>query len=150
MIDLKNKCVVFDIDGTLCDIRHRLHHLGQTPKDWESFKKKIVNDKPFEDIIWMSRLFFLMGIPVIICTAREEFSRELTLDWLVENNVEFEDLFMRQDKDFRDDGVVKKELLAQIRAEWGEPLFWFDDRDRVVKALREEGVRVLQVANGDF
>ena len=147
---LNNRCVVFDIDGTLADIRHRLHHLGKTPRDWDSFKKKISNDKPFEDIIWLSRLFYIMNIPTIICTAREEYSRDLTIDWLVENNIEFNDLYMRNDKDYRDDGVIKKELLAKIREEWGEPLFWFDDRDRVVKALREEGVRVLQVANGDF
>jgi len=41
-------------------------------------------------------------------------------------------------------------LLEQIRDEWGEPFLWFDDRNRVVDAMREEGIRVLQVQPGNF
>ena len=28
---------VFDIDGVLADVRHRLRHVEQRPKDWDAF-----------------------------------------------------------------------------------------------------------------
>ncbi len=28
---------VFDIDGVLADVRHRLHHVAARPKDWDAF-----------------------------------------------------------------------------------------------------------------
>ncbi len=64
--------------------------------------------------------------------------------------VRFDKLFMRSEKDYRADNIVKVELLAQIREQFGEPYLWFDDRKQVVDAIRAEGVRVLQVAPGDF
>ena len=146
---MANKVFVFDIDGTLSDLGHRLSYIQKSPKDWTTFKALIPFDKPHEDIIWLTQLFKNFG-SVILCSARDETNRKETLDWLAKHNVYFDDLFMRSAKDFRDDGIVKKELLADIRSEWGEPFMWFDDRERVVDAIREEGVRVLQVAPGKF
>ena len=57
---------------------------------------------------------------------------------------------MRAEKDNRKDSIVKVELLQQIRKDYGEPFLWFDDRSQVVNAIRAQGVRVLQVAPGDF
>jgi hypothetical protein len=28
---------VFDLDGVLADVRHRLHFLDRRPKDWDGF-----------------------------------------------------------------------------------------------------------------
>jgi hypothetical protein len=41
-------------------------------------------------------------------------------------------------------------LLDQIRSDYGDPWLWFDDRNQVVDAIRACGVRVLQVAEGNF
>jgi hypothetical protein len=57
---------------------------------------------------------------------------------------------MRSIGDFRKDSIVKVELLQQIIYDYGKPYLWFDDRQQVVDAIRAEGVRVLQVAPGDF
>jgi hypothetical protein len=57
---------------------------------------------------------------------------------------------MRSAGDYRQDSIVKVELLQQIREKHGEPFLWIDDRQQVVDAIRAEGVRVLQVAPGDF
>lgn len=147
MVD--NKVFVFDIDGTLSNLDHRLHHIYKTPKDWSTFKTLIPFDKPQEDIIWLTHCFKNYG-SVIICSARDGSNRKETIEWLIDNNVYFDDIFMREAKDYRDDGIIKKELLEQITTEWGKPFMWFDDRNRVVNSIREEGIRVLQVAPGDF
>ena len=57
---------------------------------------------------------------------------------------------MRAAADFRDDSVIKLELLAQMRADGFDPVLAFDDRDRVVAAWRSAGIRCLQVADGAF
>jgi len=57
---------------------------------------------------------------------------------------------MRASGDNRKDSIVKVELLHDIQRDWAWPWLWIDDRDQVVKAIREQGVRVLQVAPGDF
>ena len=33
-----NRLFIFDIDGTLLDISHRLKHIKKTPKDWKAFR----------------------------------------------------------------------------------------------------------------
>ena len=46
--------------------------------------------------------------------------------------------------------IQMTELLQQIRDKYGNPYLWFDDRQQVVDAIRAAGVKVLQVAPGDF
>ena len=62
----------------------------------------------------------------------------------------FIDLFMRSDKDYRSDVVLKKEMLGAMRRKGYNPKMVFDDRSSVVQMWRDEGLRVAQVAPGDF
>ena len=59
-------------------------------------------------------------------------------------------MLMRRTKDYRSDDIVKKEMLDEMRAIGYNPTLVFDDRDRVVKMWRENGLRCFQVAEGDF
>ena len=143
------KVFVFDIDGTLSNLKHRLHYIRNTPKDWGAFKKEIPFDTPHEDIIWLTKVFRPHG-NIIICSARDDLNRKETIEWLEKYGVIYDELYMRAHNDYRDDGIIKKELLAEITVKYGIPFMWFDDRNRVVEAVREEGIRVLQVAPGNF
>ena len=146
---VESKVFVFDIDGTLSNLNHRLPHIHKSPKDWKTFKELIPFDKPHEDIIWLTQCFSRYG-KVVLCSARDATNRKETSDWLIEHNVYFDELYMREANDYRDDGIIKKELLADIINKYGKPFMWFDDRNRVVQSIRDEGIRVLQVAPGDF
>lgn len=141
---------VFDIDGTLADIRHRVHWVANRPKNWKAFNASIEQDGLHGDIAFLLRTFHAAGHKVILCSGRGSEIRERTIGWLNVNDLPFEALYMRKAGDFRQDSIVKVELLEQIRKEHGEPDFWFDDRTQVVDAIRAQGVRVLQVAPGDF
>lgn len=145
-----SKVFVFDIDGTLSNLKHRLSYIrDKSPKDWDTFKALIPYDSPHEDIIWLTQCFKSYG-RVILCSARDATNKKETIDWLVKYNVYFDDLYMRDANDYRDDGIIKKELLQEITVKYGKPFLWLDDRNRVVEAIREEGIRVLQVAPGNF
>jgi len=58
---------------------------------------------------------------------------------------------MRRSGDFTPDDVLKKQWLDSMLPEDRERLVCvFDDRDRVVKMWRDNGVTCLQVAPGEF
>ncbi len=143
--------VVFDIDGTLADNHHRIDYVRTTPKDWAKYDAGIHDDAVIEPIAKIFRLFVEEGHAVVFATGRNERSRTATELWLAEHNLRGgEHLYMRAANDFRHDDVVKSEMLDQIIADYGKkPDMWFDDRPRVVRALRERGVFVVDVYQGE-
>jgi phosphoglycolate phosphatase-like HAD superfamily hydrolase len=147
---MNNKIIVFDIDGTLANIQHRRTFVASKPKNWKAFTAGIPNDTPYEDIVALAQMFFALGNKVILCSGRGEESRDATEKQMKDFGVDFNALYMRPAGDHRQDSIVKVELLAEIRKDFGNPWLWFDDRNQVVDAIRAEGVRVLQVAPGDF
>ena len=75
------------------------------------------------------------------------------VEWLLKHGLEVEfdsRLFMRKNGDSRADYVVKREILDDIRKAGFEPVLVFDDRQSVVEMWREQGIRVAQVAPGNF
>jgi predicted ATPase len=146
------KVIVFDIDGTLANIEHRRSFVATKPKNWKAFNAGIPNDTPHEDIVDLVNVFRECREyhRIILCSGRGEEQRKVTERQMDSFGVRYAQLYMRPANDHRPDYIVKVELLQQIRKEHGEPKFWFDDRQQVVDAIRAEGVRVLQVAPGDF
>ena len=148
--------IIFDMDGTLCDTSKRQHYL-QGPRrnrNWVAFKEEAIQDAPHNDVIWLARLLKEAGCRLVICTARTEEEREVTVQWLKEVGKcydLFDKIYMRANKDYRDDADIKLELLEQIRADGYDPYMVFDDRDRVVNAWRNKAkLRCMQVNHGDF
>lgn len=141
--------ICFDIDGTLADVSHRVHFWQQKPKNWNMFKSEMVNDAPIQQICSIARNMHQEGHAVILCSGRGEDTREWTEHWLSKHGIKFAKLYMRAEKDFRGDDVVKLELLNQIIEDFGKkPDIVFDDRPRVVKMWRENGVFVADVYQG--
>ena len=141
--------VVFDLDGTLANSNHRMHWVSSKPKNWPACDAAIHQDTVHDDIAWILDLL-PVDTRVILCTGRSESVREVTEEWLRSNRIYYNSLYMRSVNDYRKDSIVKVELLHQITQDYGKPYLWFDDRQQVVDALRDEGIRVLQVAPGDF
>jgi len=156
---IMNKVIVFDIDGTIANTEHRKHWVSSKPKNWAAWNAGMANDTPHADIKFIMDMLRFANvnhpdhedeIAIILCSGRGEETREVTRRWLNDNGFTYEQLYMRSEGDYRKDSIVKVELLEQIRKDWGPPFLWFDDREQVVQAIRAEGVRVLQVADGKF
>lgn len=161
---------IYDIDGTLANIEHRAQYVRVpkgTKKDWKSFfhPDNMMQDQPYDHVVQILKAFRNKGVPAIYCTGRPEHLRKTTLEWLdkhVENffpETEYRPffqkeiskrLFMRPSDDHGDDSVVKPNLVRQIIEIYGQPLAMFEDRDRVVAAVRAMGVPVFQVQEGNF
>ena len=147
--------VCFDIDGTLADIEHRLGFVRSKPKNWKAFDAGIPNDAVNLPVASIFRTMTLSEIEgaytVILASGRNERSRSDTEEWLVKNHlVGYEKLYMRKADDFRSDDIVKDEIIDEIVADYGKlPDMWFDDRPRVVKAVRARGIFVFDVYQGE-
>lgn len=145
------KVIVFDIDGTLANVDHRRHWVASKPRNWAAWNASMPNDIPHDDIVWMWSAFAHMpNNRIILASGRGEDHRSVTEQWLAKHGIFYDALYMRAAKDNRKDSIVKVEFLQQIRYDYGNPWLWFDDRQQVVDAIRAEGVRVCQVAPGDF
>ena len=109
------KCWVFDVDGTLSDPSHRRHYVTQKPKRWDLWNKGMVDDKFNKDVGQFVNFAEDSGHFVVVCTGREECYRSVTLNWLNSNGVYPHALYMRNNKDYRADDIVKRELLQKMR-----------------------------------
>lgn len=146
------KVIVVDIDGTVADISHRVHHLEQkTPKDWISFRQGHEKDKPIMHIINLVKTLSKTH-DIVFCTGREESEREVTEHWLNKNYPAFcyEALLMRPNNNRQPDAIVKPKLLTAYGLNPNIVEFILEDRNSVVKRWRELGYVCLQVADGDF
>jgi hypothetical protein len=142
----------FDIDGTLANIEHRLDYVRSKPKNWKAFDAGIPNDnvnEPVREVFWS--LMMTGAHSIVLASGRNESIRKETEDWLFDNIMYgYQKLYMRKADDFRGDDVVKQEILDQIIADYGKlPDMWFDDRPRVVSAVRKRGIFVFDVYQGE-
>ena len=135
------KCIVVDIDGTISI------NQGRNPYDLS----KVSEDKPNDPLIDLLRI--LSGsIDIIFFSGREgtEQCRQDTAKWLNDNVGIPYQLYMRKEKDYRPDEVIKEELFKQNIEGNYYCVAVFDDRDKVVKKWRELGLLCCQVYEGDF
>jgi len=143
--------IIIDLDGTLCDCRHRMHYVKQSPPNWPAFFDACVDDTPNPAIVALYTMACESGIVVIYVSGRPETHRVLTEAWLTSHWLaQHTALLMRTAGDYRPDTIVKRELYEQHIAGKYEILFTVDDRASVVAMWRSLGLTCLQCAEGDF
>jgi phosphoglycolate phosphatase-like HAD superfamily hydrolase len=147
-------CYIFDIDGTLADLTHRLHFIKDGKKDWNSFKHFCFADTPIKHMVDLAKLCSQQHF-VVFMSGRNECQRPMTVEWIAKHfdeapRIVLAPIYMRADGDYRSDDIIKAELLAEVRADGYQPIMAFDDRKRVVDMWRANGVPCAQVAPGDF
>jgi len=123
---------VFDIDGVVADVRHRLHHLDW-PVSWRGFFAAAGRDPLLpegaslvadlgrqHDIVWL--------------TGRPEWLRDVTADWLARHGLPEGELHLRPVHDRRPARIFKVGVLRRL-APRGIAAFVDDDPEVVEAAL---------------
>jgi len=148
--------IVCDLDGTLANCEHRVHHVqkvdseGEKRKpDWNAFYAGIKDDEVHEAVhsVLLSRQ---PEMNVIFSSGRPERCRADTVWWLTNKTaVRNYTLLMRKDGDKRADYIVKQEML-DVHIPKDKVSFVMDDRQQVVSMWRRNGLMCFQVAEGNF
>jgi predicted kinase len=132
-------CVWCDCDGTLALFGK------ENPYD-RDFSKDFVN----ESVKGVLNRYSEYGAEIIIVSGRNGKYKKITEDWLKNNGIPYNSIFMREEGDSRKDFIIKKEIYErEIKGKYNV-LFCLDDRNQVVDMLRNEGLSVFQVADGNF
>lgn len=128
---------VFDIDGVVADVRHRLHHLDRRPKDWAGFFAAAGEDAPLPEGL---ALVADLGRrhEIVWLTGRPDWLRVTTAQWLHRHDLPTGELFMRPEGDHRPAptykaGVLRRLIPRAIAA-------FIDDDSEVVDAATELGL----------
>jgi phosphatidate phosphatase APP1 len=143
-------CYVFDIDGTIADLSHRLHHIEKSPKDWDSFFAACHKDAPIAHIRRLLVDLSNASATIIYVSGRSDQVHDETMAWIIAHGFPVGNIFMRKQGDHRPDNLVKSDLLDELHDDGFRPIMAFDDRNQVVKMWRERGIPCAQVAEGDF
>lgn len=135
--------IIVDIDGTLA------HMNGRSPYDATKYE-----DDEFDEVIyaiveaWRERN--PDGVVLVMSGRNEADGRGPTVRWFRKHGASYSWLIMRAAGDNRNDAIVKDELFEQFIAGKYNIDFVLDDRNQVVKMWRAKGLKVLQVADGNF
>lgn len=91
-------------------------------------------------------------IDIIFFSGREgtKECRENTEKWLNDNVGISYKLYMRPEKDYRSDEIIKEEMYNKHIKDKYYCIAIFDDRDRCIKKWRDMGLLACQVYYGDF
>jgi uncharacterized HAD superfamily protein len=146
----KQKAIIVDLDGTLCDVEHRVHHVQGPNKDWLQFNQLLVHDALNDWCFELIEAMVARNYKIIFVTGRGESNRLPTEEWLTRHSVAYEHLYMRALLDQREDADVKEDIYLQFIEPKYHISFVLDDRQSVVDRWRELKLVCLQCAPGNF
>lgn len=145
------KIIIVDLDGTIADCSHRLHHIQGAKKDFTKFYSEVLQDTPIPDTLQLVKELHELGHKLIFCTGRSEECRLDTQKRLDRYFTPHEyTLYMRLIGDFRPDHIIKPERMKMVGICPESTLLVLEDRDSVVKSWRHAGYRCHQVCNGNY
>lgn len=110
---------IFDIDGVVADISHRLHYMQE--KNYEKFysDEELAKDEEIgAGIDLANKLFESEDSFVMFMTGRPYSTEKATWKWLNDHKVKHSQMgFFREDGDYRPSPIVKTEGIEQAITE---------------------------------
>ena len=143
----KPKCIIVDLDGTIC-----LHN-GRNPYDLSRVSEDVPNKDLIEILQVLNKKYYIFFVSGREGTDQCFFD---TRCWLIKNfgDPNLEDtsweLLMRKEHDTRKDSVVKEEIYHSCIERNFYPVAVFDDRNQTTDMWRSLGLLCNQVYYGDF
>jgi len=153
------KYIVFDIDGVVANIEHRVPLIKS--EGWDAFYDACYGDICIEPNALLLSIIIRgckltkdetdLDCKVVFFTGRDERIRVQTVDWFKFNvgiNIE-SDLYMRKSGDYRPDFEIKKQMAETLGID--NIICVFEDRNQVVNMWREIGIQCHQTTGeGNF
>lgn len=140
--------VIFDMDGTLVDVRGVRHYVTGEHRDFDSFHRASSFCPPNPKVAALAHSVHEQGMAVVVVTARKHCYRDLSVGWLHKYGVPFDAVFTRPAGDDRPDYQVKRDIQAAVRERFNV-LAAVDDNPQVLALWDEVGIRAVVVPGFD-
>lgn len=143
----KNKpiAVIFDVDGTLCDVSSIRYLVEGKKKDFDLFHKKSFHCPPNSIVAEETRRLRQNGLSIVVVSGRKSRYLDITMQWLIKNVIPYQMVLLRDDNDYRSDVEVKRDMLIKLRKHYQIIHAW-DDRPSVIDMWESEGIPVTKIA----
>lgn len=155
------KVIWCDLDGTLCNVNHRVPLLKELENKGLSYRERIDlftaqcdNDQVNDWCLKLIRAMRAKGYPILFVTGRSEKFRSETCNWMMHyldlDLLYRSSLFMRPEGSSQADSEFKESIyMNQIKPHY-QVLFCLEDRPSVACMLRSHGLICLQVDDKEF
>jgi hypothetical protein len=138
--------ILVDIDHTITNAFWRDGIIGVVP--WDEYHEEAKNDKPFWNVVQLINSLWYAGHHIIGVTGRNEKFRKLTNDWLLEYDVNLDEILMRPDDNFMKNGILKKMLIEErFKGDYSSISFLIDDNEDTILEFFNMGITTLQIRN---
>lgn len=145
------EAIIFDVDGTLCDVRSVRHHV-ERPSDtlrfrpnFNRFHSESIYCPAHEQVVRLLNRAREAGYVILVVTGREEKWSFLTSTWLSEWSISYDELIMRPARDNRSDAIVKAEIEREISKRFNARLA-VDDREDIIEVWQRAGIATCRVS----
>ena len=141
--------LIVDIDGVIADATAHQHYLNGEIQYWEKFFEAASNTRVFREgrelVNSLDR-----EKPIFLMTARPSDLLEKTVHWLSQNEIRWDALLMREEKDDRSSPEVKLDLLKDLIECGYKPKLALDDDPRNLLMFWEQKISSIYVHSGYY
>lgn len=131
--------VIFDCDGTLCINNHRRVF------DFT----KVYDDQICLIVAEQINFHKSLNRKIVIVSGREDICKNDTIRWFNKYNLHFDEIYMRKEKDYRKDVIIKQEIYNLYLKDKYNILCVYDDRLQVIRGWKELGLFVFNVGDNE-
>jgi len=135
-------CIICDIDNTLAIMKDR------SPFEWKKVGNDLVNEH-VKNIVNNRQKKGEKSCYLILFSGRDECCRKETEDWLYDNHIAYDYLYMRPEGSNEDDRIIKRQMYDEYVKDKYNVLFVLDDRLKVCRMWHEMGLPLLRVGDPD-
>lgn len=128
--------VIFDVDGTLAHMNGK-----RGPFEWD----KVDLDDVDHVVKVMFNGFKAAGHKMIVMSGRDGVCFEKTSNWLADNGIFYDEIFMRAPNDMHKDAEIKEDLFWAHVAHKYNVVAVVDDRPVMCRRWMELGLKVINV-----
>lgn len=144
--ETQKRIAIFDIDGTLADHSHRIHHVSGKKKNFPAYHDLCPLDPPNKEVVDSAKRLAKAGTRIVLMTGRPESHRGVTEKWLEKHGIKYEALHMRPTSDLMKSREMKLDWvnkhyggIKNVMAVWEDKKdvvdMWVDQKIPYVHAL---------------
>lgn len=137
--------ILFDLDGTIANIDHRLHYLSRENINWNEFEEQSEYDLPIVPTVVMMHALSQSGRQVWIWTGRSSHVESMTKVWLARHGIPYHQLLMRPKGTELSTMALKKRWLNDAPVPRERVICAYDDDPMIIRGLKNEGLLVFGV-----